>query len=154
MPGFVTVRFRDAGQEYSTMRIPVEAAVGATTWTELLSYLTTAETVLGNVSIGNIISIGYSQEGVSNADAPASNPFAQRELGLRVFIVDDVTGDKSYMTVPCPDLANIALETDGDHADLTDTEVAALVTWIEANVQINDGNAVSVDRAIVVGRSS
>jgi hypothetical protein len=154
MPAYVTAKIRDHGTEYTTAAFPIASAVAGTTWADLLSYMTTLETALGGISLGTIVEISFRQLGVENADAPAANAFAQRELGLRFFLIDDTNGDKSYITVGCPDLANIDLETDGDHADMTDTEVAAMITWIEANVEINDGNSVTVDRVIVVGRSS
>lgn len=148
----LTARFRDAGIEYSSVSFPIPDAVGATTWTDLLSYVTTLSAALGGLSIGTLISIAFRQLGEENSDAAAANPFAQRELGVRFFFTDDTNGDKSYVTIPCPDLTNIALESNGDTLDLTDTEAAAMVTWIEANVEINAGNSVSVDRAVVVGR--
>jgi hypothetical protein len=44
------------------------------------------------------------------------------------------------------------MEPNTDLADLTDTEVAALVTALEANALSPVGNAIEVIRAVQVGR--
>ena len=105
------------------------------------------------LSVGQLISSTFSQANDSGVDQAAASAWAVRELGVRFFYTDDTLGRKGSLTVPCPDLANIAVGTDGDTVDLTDTEAAAMVTWIEANLTIG-GNGVNVDRAIIVGRDS
>lgn len=79
--------------------------------------------------------------------------YAQREIGLRVFYEDTVTGKQYHITIPGPDLDNIDLLAGTDLADLTDTPVSALVAAMEAGLS-PDGNAVSVLRAVVVGRNN
>ena len=86
--------------------------------------------------------------------ATPTDVFAQRESGLRIFYADDSTGEVYHVTLPGPDWDSIDLLPNTDLADLTDTEVAAIVTAIEANALSPVGNAVSVLRAVAVGRHS
>lgn len=81
-----------------------------------------------------------------------TDPQAQRESALRIFYADDVTGEVYHISLPGPDWANIALQPNTDLADLTDTVAANLVIAIEANALSPVGNAVTVLRAVQVGR--
>ncbi len=84
--------------------------------------------------------------------ATPTDPQAQRESALRIFYGDDVTGEVYHVSIPGPDWANIALQPNTDLADLTDTVAANLVIAIEANALSPVGNAVTVLRAVQVGR--
>lgn len=143
----------DYGGEKSTMSAAITAPVGGDTWAGILSYMTTLETALGNFSRGYLESIVYRAGGVENAPAVASDPDAQRESGARFFFYESVTNKKGYITVPMPDLQNVAILAGTDLLDLTDTEAAAIVTWIEANVELA-GQSVTVSKASVVGRAN
>ncbi len=81
-----------------------------------------------------------------------TDPQAQRESALRIFYADDVTGEVYHISIPGPDWANIALQPNTDLADLTDTVAANLVIAIEANALSPVANAVTVLRAVQVGR--
>lgn len=81
-----------------------------------------------------------------------TDPQAQRESALRIFYADDVTGEVYHVSIPGPDWANIDLLPNTDLADLTDTVAANLVIAIEANALSPVGNAVTVLRAVQVGR--
>jgi hypothetical protein len=81
-----------------------------------------------------------------------TNQFAQRESALRVFYSDDVTGEVYHISIPGPDWDSVDLLPNTDLADLADEPVAALVTAIEANALSPVGNAISVLRAVQVGR--
>lgn len=91
---------------------------------------------------------------VVDAKDPATptDPQAARESALRIFYADDVTGDVYHVSLPGPDWANIALEPNTDLADLTDTVMANIVIAIEANALSRVGNAITVLRAVKVGR--
>lgn len=78
--------------------------------------------------------------------------FAQRESALRVFYGDDVTGETYHISVPGPDWDSVDLLPNTDLADLTDEPLASLVTAIEANGLSPVGNAITVLRAVQVGR--
>lgn len=82
----------------------------------------------------------------------AASQWAQVELGLRITMNDATTGEQGYVTIPCPDLDNLTVVE--DVVTLADAGVmAALVTQIEAHVLSRDGNAVTVERAEIVGRN-
>lgn len=78
--------------------------------------------------------------------------FAQRESGLRIFYADDTTGEVYHVTLPGPDWDSIDLLPNTDLADLTDTPVDNIVIAIEANALSPVGNAVTVLRAVAIGR--
>lgn len=81
-----------------------------------------------------------------------TDPQAQRESALRIFYADDVSGEVFHISLPGPDWANIDLLPNTDLADLTDTVMANIVIAIEANALSPAGNAVTVLRAVQVGR--
>jgi hypothetical protein len=70
-------------------------------------------------------------------------------------MTDDVNGKKSHFTIPGPDLTNLTIPAGGDLVTLADASIMAdLVTAIEANVESEDNNAVTVTRAVIVGRNN
>lgn len=84
--------------------------------------------------------------------ATPTDPQAQRESALRIFYADDTTGEVYHVSLPGPDWANVDLLPNTDLADLTDTPMDNIVTAIEANALSPVGNAVTVLRAVAVGR--
>ena len=84
--------------------------------------------------------------------ATPTDVFAQRESGLRIFYGDDTTGEVYHVTLPGPDWDSVDLLPNTDLADLTDEPVASIVTAIEANGLSPVGNAITVLRAVAVGR--
>lgn len=95
---------------------------------------------------------------VFNQVVDAKNPatptdvLAQRESALRIFYADDVTGEVYHVSLPGPDWDSIDLLPNTDLADLTDEPIATIVTAIEANALSPVGNAITVLRAVQVGR--
>lgn len=84
--------------------------------------------------------------------ATPTDVFAQRESALRIFYADDVTGEVYHISIPGPDWDGVDLLPNTDLADLTDEPLATLVTAIESDALSPVGNAVSVLRAVQVGR--
>lgn len=84
--------------------------------------------------------------------ATPTDVLAQRESALRIFYADDTTGEVYHISVPGPDWDAIDLLPNTDLADLTDEPLASLVTAIEANALSPVGNAITVLRAVQVGR--
>jgi hypothetical protein len=82
---------------------------------------------------------------------PAASPLAQRENKWLVRATDDVNGRNVQIEIPCADLT--LLSGGQDFLALGDTEAAALVTALEANVLSQDGNAISVTSIQFVGRN-
>ena len=164
MTAFISVRVRDYSDEYSTLKVPIAEALITDTWQDIQTKGANLVDALEDLILGTIVSWTFTQNGAEYGDERPSSPFAQREVGLRVFVTGEHSGRKSNFTIPTPDLAAIPLVPGTDLVDLADTDMAALVTWIEANVEIPIPNLpplpgywnddVTIDRMVVVGRSS
>jgi hypothetical protein len=77
---------------------------------------------------------------------------AQRESALRVFYSDDVTGEVYHISVPGPDWDTVDLLPNTDLADMADEPLALLIVALEASALSPVGNAITVLRAVQVGR--
>jgi len=84
--------------------------------------------------------------------ATPTDVLAQRESALRIFYADDVTGEVYHISIPGPDWDSIDLLPNTDLADRTDEPLATLITTIESDALSPVGNAVTVLRAVQVGR--
>jgi hypothetical protein len=82
---------------------------------------------------------------------PASTATAQREIAIRVFYSDTVTGKKYHFTIPGPEVAEYPAQGT-DVIDLAGTNMAALVVLLEADCVSDVGNAIEVNSAKFVGR--
>lgn len=79
---------------------------------------------------------------------------AQRERGIRIYY-HDTAGKKHSFTIPGIDYTAITVPQGSDAVVLDDAgAMAALVTALEAGVKSPLGNAITVDRAVVIGRNS
>lgn len=76
---------------------------------------------------------------------------AQREVGLRVFYQDDVTGKKYHLTIPGPQVEDYP-DAGSDEIDISTGDIAAFVTAFELNALSEAGNAITVYAARLVGR--
>jgi hypothetical protein len=81
-----------------------------------------------------------------------TDPHAQRESAMRIFYSDDSTGEVYHVSLPGPDWDTVDLIPNTDLVDLTDAPMDDIVTAIEANALSPLGNAVTVLRAVQVGR--
>lgn len=152
--GRLTARFRDYSDEYSTLSVLVPDLDTADVWNVIVGLGAGIANALEDLSLATLVSVTYHEIANPPADdTRPTSPFAQREQGLRFFYSDNVDASKYNITVPAPDLAIVA-DPGSDDVDLTITEVAALVTWLESNVLSPNGNAITVDRAVIVGRNS
>ncbi|GAI01394.1 unnamed protein product, partial [marine sediment metagenome] len=84
--------------------------------------------------------------------ATPTDVLAQRESALRVFYADDVTGEVYHISVPGPDWDSVDLLPNTDLADMTDEPLAALISALESDGLSPVGNAITVLRAVQVGR--
>ena len=84
--------------------------------------------------------------------AVPTDVFANRESALRIFYADDTTGEVYHISVPGPDWDTVDLQPNSDLADMTDEPLAALISAIETNGLSPVGNAITVLRAVHVGR--
>lgn len=146
--------FRDYGSEIGSLSLYVtDIAAGGAGYDALVAAIAAIESEIIALTLCTTAGNALTQELGADSDAVPSSEFAQRELGLRVFMVDDVNGRKSHFTVPGPDLAALTIFAGTDLVDLEDASVMAdLVTSVEAGAISADGNTVTVIRAAIVGR--
>lgn len=106
------------------------------------------------MSIGVIASVKYQQDTQpANDGVPASN-YAKRELGVRFYLRDQVTLKLNTLTIPAPDLDVMPITPNTDLIDLSQVPVSTFITWLEANGKSDVGNAIAVEKAVVVGRNN
>lgn len=147
-------RYRDYGSEIGSLTLIFdEISAGGADYDARVLEMSDVETALAACSLCEPAGYGYTDIQGGDPEAVPSSEYAQRELGLRVFLVDDTNSRKSHFTIPGPDLANLTILAGTDLVDLADASIMAdLVTEVEAACLSQDGNAVSVIRAVIVGR--
>ena len=147
-----TVKWLDYSDEVSTTSFNVATPSGAAyDWAALEASIAAVRDAMVAVSLCT-----RSKEQVNvttdlGSQARPTDEEAQRELGLRIFYVDNVTQKKYHVTVPGPNVALMA-SPGFDIVDWSGAEMAALETAFEANVLSPDGNAVSILTGKIVGR--
>lgn len=146
--------YRDYGSEIGSLALYVDdISAGGADYDTIVAAIATIETAIIAVTLCTTAGTSITQQLGADSDAVPSSEYAQRELGLRVFLVDDVNGRKSHFTVPGPNLAGLTIFAGTDLVDIADAGImAALVTAVEAGAESKDGNAVTVLRAVIVGR--
>jgi hypothetical protein len=146
--------YRDHGSEIGSLSMHVdEISAGGADYDTIVAAIAAIASDILAITLCTEAGNGITQGLDPDTDAVPSDAFAQRELGLRVFLVDDVNGRKSHFTIPGPDLDALTIFAGTDLVDLADAGVmAALVTTVEAGAVSADANAVSVLRAVIVGR--
>lgn len=151
----VTIKIRDYSDEYSLLGVNLADLDGiARVWTGLE---TEASDLVGHIedhSIGTVATVQATQATQAEDDTRPAAPFAQRELGLRFYLRDQVNQEIGYFTIPAADLNIGSVVAGKDELDLTAAPTAAFVAWLEAEALSRDGNAVTVERAVIVGRNS
>jgi hypothetical protein len=150
------IGFRDHSNELSQVQLYFDdIAAGGANYDATLVSIAAVHDELEIVSLCDVAGYGLRQQILDDASTiPASNS-AQRESGMRIFLVDDTNGKKSHFVVPGPDLDNLTIDAGGDKVTLADASIMAdLVTAIEANLESVDGNSVTVSRAVVIGRNN
>jgi len=151
--GYLAVTIRDHSKELSTFQVRVDDQAGADVWTVVTGLGTALAGLVNDLIIGEIASIVYRQDAVAPSPDTPANGFAQREQGLRLFYHDDANGKKYNMTIATPDLGTLAVEGT-DEVPLAQSDVAALVTWLESNMLSPEGNDIVIDKAVLVGRNN
>lgn len=76
---------------------------------------------------------------------------AQREVAIRIFYQDDVTGKKYHLSIAGPAVEEYP-DAGTDEIDITAGDMATFVTSFETNAESEAGNAVTVYAARLVGR--
>ena len=142
---------RDHSDERSTVKFSI-ADLDETSWVATTAALAVLRTAMEALTLGSVAARTLvASRDVLNDVRPAS-PYAQVELGLRLHYQDNVTGKKYFLTIPAPDLSIVA-QTGSDQIDLEEVTVAALVTAIEAVAVSPDGNPITIERGVIVGRN-
>lgn len=146
----VIFTIRDRSDEYSSVTVPL-TDITAANFADVMAEISNLQTAILGMTTGTLAQrrVVLSTEKIN--DTRPSNPYAQRELGLRLFYQDTVNFRKYHLTVPCPDLLLVG-QAGSDEIDLTLSVVAVLVNWLESNMTSPDGNSVDVYRGVIVGR--
>lgn len=149
-------RYRDYGSEMGSASLLFPAiAAGGAGYDAALVNIGDVEDAITACSLCETAGYGYTDILVVDPESVPSSEYAQRELGLRVFLVDDTNSRKSHFTIPGPDLASLTIFAGTDLIDLDDASIMAdLVTEVEANCVSVDDNSVTVVRAVIVGRKN
>ena len=146
--------YRDHGSEIGSLSLHVlDIAAGGAGYDALVTAIAAIESEIMAITLCTTAGNGLTQQLGADSDSVPADAFAQRELGLRVFLVDDVNGRKSHFTIPGPDLDALTIFAGTDLVDIADASVMAdLVVSVEAGALSADDNAVTVIRAAIVGR--
>lgn len=145
--GFNIIDFSD---EYSRVEFNIPDA-DETVWVAQQTEIAALRAAIAIVTTGNIAYetlVAYKHH---INDARPADENSQREVGLRLFIKDTVTGEKSHVTIPSPDLPLLAVGG-SDMVDLTLAESATLIAAIEVLIRSRAGNPVTIYKGIIVGR--
>jgi hypothetical protein len=145
--------YRDASDEISNveLNIPDVSAGGADYDAVVASIATLGAALLAATECVQAREM-HNQAIDTKDPATPTDAQAQRESALRIFYADDTTGEVYHISLPGPDWDNIDLLPNTDLADLTDEPMATLLAAIESDAESPVGNAVTVLRAVRVGR--
>lgn len=108
-------------------------------------------TGINGISLGTLQRIQYGNV-VNSLQAAPTNTWAQRELKWRVDFRDTVSGEPGYFTIGTADTSKLSA-TDKGKADPLDADVIAFTTNAEAYVLSKDGNPISIEQIVLVGRN-
>lgn len=143
---------RDRTNEYSSVSLYLPA-VDETNWVETNTRLLAVQAAITAITTGRMARKRLVALNAEIDDTQPINPYAQRELGVRMFY-QETAGEKKkfHITVPCPDLAIIDV-SDGDYIDVENiTVMNTLAQAIEAVAVSPNGHPIEFYRAKLVGR--
>lgn len=145
--------YRDKSDEISNVELNIAdvSAGGADFDTVMASVATLGAAILAATECIQAREVFNQVVDVKNPATP-TDALAQRESALRIFYADDTTGEVYHISVPGPDWDAIDLLPNTDLADLTDEPLATLVAAMESDAESPVGNAITVLRAVQVGR--
>lgn len=150
MTSSVSLTIRDHSDELSTVTFPI-GAVDETNWVLNNTKIAALEAAVTAATTGNVAFRTLTAYRTVVDDNRPLNPYAQREIGLRLFYSDNVTGKKFHLTIPAPDL--IVMSQGGtDLIDLTGSLADPIVAAMQALMVSADGNPVTIYKGLIVGR--
>lgn len=145
--------YRDRSDEISTVELNVaDVSAGGADFDAVMASVAALGGALFALSACVQAREVYNQVVDTKDPSTPSDEEANRESALRIFYADDTTGEVYHISVPGPEWDTIIMLPNTDKADMTDEPLAALIAAIEANALSPVGNAVSVLRAVQVGR--
>lgn len=143
--------FRDYANESSTVGLHVDEVTAANFDAQVAAQASLLSALEG-VSLGNEIKNQMTANVTKSQPSPASDPNAQRELKWMVRAFDAVTYDLVTIEIPCADLSLLD-PNNLDRMVIDSGAGATLVSEIEANVLSKNGNALTVNEIVLVGRN-
>ena len=151
MPSQVAFSVRDRSDEYSYVQFNIED-IDETSWVATNTQIAAVQAALAALTTGSIARRSLTAFNEPVDDTRPANPYAQRELGLRLFYQDTVSQKKYHLTIPCPDL--LVVGSGGtDEVDLSGVSVInAIVNALEAFMVSPEGGPVNFYRGVIVGR--
>ncbi len=146
----VSFTIRDRSDEYSAVKFPIPP-VDETNWVATHARIATLQAALLAATTGNLATRSLQAYREHVDDTNPANPYAQRELGLRLYYLDTVNGKKYHLTIPSPDLLLMG-QGGTDLIDLTGSVADPIIAAMEDMMESPDGNPVQVYRGRIVGR--
>lgn len=150
---YLVAKIRDFSDEYTTFRLKTPDLITGSVWDTPEGWAESLEAALGGAILGTLVSVTFSQDGVINEDTRPASGEAQREKGLRLVYVDNITSKRYGFTIGTADFDALA-QPGTDIVPLAHAEVAPIVTFVEATVLSPAGNAITVESAKIVGRGT
>jgi hypothetical protein len=147
--------FRDRSKEISTLELNfIDVAAGGANFDAVIGYVDAIGAALATASLCTQATENFKQETDSPDPDIPTDVHAQRESACRIFYADDTSGKVYHVSLPGPDKDNMAMLAGSDEYDLTDTVLAAVITALEAGALSPTGGAITVLRAVDVGRNN
>lgn len=151
----VTVKLKDHSDELSVLGVHIpDLNLVDSLWADADALADGLAAEIAAMTIGTIQSVRASQATQAEDKTRPANAFAQRETGFRVFFTDNVNQEAGYFTIGTADLGIASVVPGQDELDLSVAPASSLVTWLETNAVTRDGNALTVDRIVIVGRNN
>lgn len=148
---FASATYKDYSKEKSTMTYNI----GPITALTIAGFLTQNDAFLDAVqelSLGALVHTSWTGDSTKFSGAAPTDLNAQRERKWRVDFEDTANLTPGSFEIPVA-LVTGQLLTGTDQADLTTPEWVALIAAAEALVKSNDGNAINILGATLVGRN-
>jgi len=143
--------YLDFSNEKSSLRFNVQAITAANI-VATQALITDIGLALLDLSRANLDRFQTVLEFVASNPSAPTDPYAQREIKWLVNYRDTTNGRMYQMEIPAAELTGNLLPGT-DKADLASADWVAFVTAFEAGAKSQDGNAIEVVSAFVVGRN-
>lgn len=156
MPSNISFTLADKGGETTTVTIPVQNVTAANFDTVLGNLATQGrfelESAILAVTTGALTNVGAKAYDEGQVFTLPTDPYSQREIGLRIWGRGQTSGKLYSITIGTADL-DVLDPGVNDEVDLAGTEMAALVTALEDNWRPTYDGSVGTTEAIVVERA-